>query len=50
MSRFPQVGRVLPRDGLLHSGQGIRYVVLEDADQLAQEHRIVVVGREQRRR
>jgi hypothetical protein len=45
MSRFPQVGGFLPRDG-----QGIRYVVLEDADQLAQQHRIVVVRREQRRR
>ena len=48
MGRFPQVGRVLPRDGLLHSGQGTRYVVLEDADQLVQEHRIVVAGRQQR--
>jgi hypothetical protein len=50
MSRFPQVGGVCSRDGLLHLGQGIRYVVLEDTDQLAQEHRIVVAGREQRRR
>jgi hypothetical protein len=50
MSRFPQAGRVLPRDGLLHSSQGIRCVALEDADQLAQRQRIVVAGREQRRR
>jgi hypothetical protein len=50
MSRFPQVGRISPCDGLVHSGQRVRYVVLEDADQLAQEHRIVVAGREQRLR
>ena len=48
MGRFPQPARVFPRDGLLNSGQRTRYVVPEDADQLAQEHRIVVAGREQR--
>ena len=48
MGRFTQADRVARGDGILNSGHRTGYGVLEDADKLAQQHRIVVAGREQR--